>query len=819
MKEIHSLLKRQLKRLFDDNYSFNEEIKKFISIVNETYYEYDSDRALLERSLEISSTELLQNNSEMRAIFQAIPDLLFRLDRYGYILDFKAGGMTDFFLTPKELLGKKIQNVPDKKVGHIFSKSIDEVIATNDMVSFEYSLHINNSTSFYEARLLPLPEEQLIVMIQNITNRKKVEDALKESEKFFRTTINVMSDIVCFKDGDGKWELANDYALRLLHLEGCNYIGKRDSELAELSDIHKNSFLNCMDTDRIAWEKGTQSRSDEIIMSSDGNQMIFDFVKIPTYTPEGKRKGLIIVGRDITERKHNEEELIQLSQAVKQSPASIVRVNQQRLIDYVNPKFTEMTGYTPEEIIGQEAHFFLTGILQSKDNNDFWENVIVRDEWESEFMSRRKDGSLFWVSTSVSPIRNSKNEITHYLAISVDITEKKTMELNLKKALDKAEESDRLKSSLLANMSHEFRTPVNGILGISNILKDMCEEPEKKEMLDLIIASSKRLMSTLSDVLELADLESEKSRRTQSLINISEVLNDVSDNAKVKANNKGLHFVSDIKCNDLLIRSSTRDLSHIIDHLVDNAIKFTIQGNIKISLERELVENELFAKLTVSDTGIGIPKECNNIIFEEFRQVSEGFSRSHEGAGLGLALVKKIVALLNGKIIVSSELGKGSNFMVLLPAVQSMQVFPQKAEMKYGKTSDEHTKIIPNALPEILLVEDNLLNRKVIEVYLLGICKVDLAINGTDAINLAKSKQYSLILMDINLGRGIDGIATAKEIRKLNNYQNTPIVAVTGYARESEREEILSKGITHFLPKPFDKTELISLVTNILNKI
>jgi PAS domain S-box-containing protein len=817
LKELHSLLKRQLKRLFDDKYSLDEEVKKFISIVNDTYYEYDSDRAMLERSLEISSTELVQNNSEMRAIFQAIPDLLFRIDRYGYILDFKAGGMTDFFLRPKDLLGKKIQNVPDKHVGDIFLLSINEVIATNSIVSFEYPLQVNNAASFYEARLLPLPEDQLIVMIQNITNRKKVEEALKENEKFLRTTINVMSDIVCFKDGVGRWELANDYALKVLKLEGFNYIGKKDSELAELSDIHKNSFLNCMDTDRIAWEKGTQSRSDEIIIQPDGSQMIFDFVKIPTFTPDGNRKGLIIVGRDITERKHNEEELIQLSQAVRQSPAAIVRFNHQKQIDYVNPKFTELTGYTPKEVLGQEAQFFLTGILQSKAGYDFWNNITEKEEWENEFLSRKKDGSLIWVSTSVSPIRNLRNEITHFLAVSVDITEKKTMELNLKKALDKAEGSDRLKSSLLANMSHEFRTPVNGILGISNILKDMCEEPEKKEMLDLIISSSKRLMSTLSDVLELADLESEKSRRIQALINISEVIAGINNKAKNKAAKKGLDFISNIKCDDLLIRSSTRDLSHIIDHLIDNAIKFTIQGDVEVTLEKELIENELFAKLTVSDTGIGIPKECNDIIFEEFRQVSEGFSRSHEGAGLGLALVKKIVALLNGKITVSSELGQGSNFIVHLPAIQSMQIFPQQAEIKSVKTSDESAHKIPNALPEILLVEDNLLNRKVIEVYLLGICKVDQAVNGTDAINLAKMRQYDLILMDINLGRGIDGIATAKEIRKLSNYQNTPIVAVTGYARESEKEEILKKGITHFLPKPFDKTELINLVTSIIN--
>ncbi|MDP4114788.1 MAG: PAS domain S-box protein [Bacteroidota bacterium] len=813
---MHNLLKRQLKRYFGDSSLLTEEMKSFISAVNDTYFEFDTDRAMLERSLELSSNELLQANSEMRAIFQAIPDLLFRLDENGVILDYKAGGMTEFIAQPKDLIGKKIQNVPDKNVSNIFAKSIHEVEATNSIVSFEYSLVVHGIASFYEARLIPLPEKQMIAMIQNITKRKQVEEALKESERFLRTTINVMSDIVCFKDGNGRWKLANDYDLKLFQLEGVDYIGKKDSELAEYSDFYRDAFLNCEATDEITWEMGVKSRCDEIIPQPDGTEMIFDVVKIPTYTPDGERKGLIIVGRDITERKKTEKELLQLSQAVRQSPASIIILNTEGYIEYVNPRFTEVTGYSLEEVVGKDSEFYLIGDKTSQDRELLRNTILLGNEWRGEFLNRKKDGSSFWESATISPIKDKNGEVTRILAIREDITEKKALEINLKKALDKSKESDRLKSSLLANMSHEFRTPINGILGICSILKDMSVEQEKKDMLDLVIASSKRLMSTLHSILELADLESDNDRRAHSFINISELVMKLNDNFKTQAERKGISFVTEIRCNDLLVKASNKDISHIITHLLDNALKFTDRGSIGIIIESEVIDQRLFAKLIINDTGIGIAPEYSSIIFDEFRQVSEGISRNYEGSGVGLSLVKRIIALLNGKIYVKSEVSKGSEFTVYLPAEKGNQSVMETEEVRNNFKELSAPKVLA-AIPEVLVVEDNLLNRKVIELYLNGICKVDEAENGLSAIKLAKEKRYELILMDINLGHGIDGISTAKEIRKLSWYQNVPMVAVTGYAMETDKNEILSQGLTHFLVKPFEKGDLLKLVTDILH--
>ena len=186
MEQMHSLLKRQLRRHFGDQFRIPKEWQGFIDAVNDAYSESDMDRGTLERSLELSSQELIQANSEVRAIFLAIPDLLFRIDREGRILNYKAGTTTDLLLNPKELLGKRIQDVPVEQVSIKFSEAIKHMQLSKAIINIEYSLSIQNESLFFEARFVPLPEDQIVVIIRNITERKRTEGALQESEQRFR---------------------------------------------------------------------------------------------------------------------------------------------------------------------------------------------------------------------------------------------------------------------------------------------------------------------------------------------------------------------------------------------------------------------------------------------------------------------------------------------------------------------------------------------------------------------------------------------------------------------------------------------------------
>lgn len=241
-----------------------------------------------------------------------------------------------------------------------------------------------------------------------------------------------------------------------------------------------------------------------------------------------------------------------------------------------------------------------------------------------------------------------------------------------------------------------------------------------------------------------------------------------------------------------------------------------MHGSIRIIVESCIKEDAKYLQISVIDTGIGIAQENLPIIFEEFRQVSEGYNRSFEGAGLGLTLVKKMLYLLHGDIMVESNLGTGSTFTVLLPAVDNTgELAEMETESGYGLLQNAGNEKI---LPKILLVEDNEINMEVIKCYIESFCFVDSASNGIEAIKLAEANKYDIILMDINLGSDMDGVTATKEIRKISGYETTPVVAITGYALSSDKEKLIAEGLTHYLPKPFEKEELVRLLKGIIEE-
>ena len=402
-----------------------------------------------------------------------------------------------------------------------------------------------------------------------------------------------------------------------------------------------------------------------------------------------------------------------------------------------------------------------------------------------------------------------------FTTIFADMTEKKELNLELKRALDRSEESNRLKSSLLSNLSHEFRTPMTGILGMSSILKDKLKDPENLTMVDYIISSGNRLMKTLNAILELA--EDESNIKNLKSIYLTGIAEPIIKEYMQKAEQKGLVFKYDVFDNHLMIKSNERVLSQIFLHLIDNAVKFTEQGSVQIEINSEKTDGALWAKITIKDTGIGIMPKDQELIFHEFRQVSEGISRCFEGVGLGLTLVKKMVGLMKGKLSLESRLGQGSCFTVSLPADQVIKEVELKEENVFT-ISPKKIVSIQAGIPNILLVEDNLINIKVTQVYLKEKYNLDYARTGVQAVKMANEKNYSLILMDINLGVGMDGVKAAKAIKSIEGYTRIPIVALTGYAMESDKEKLISEGLTHHLSKPFDRSTLLDFIETVLNE-
>ncbi|MEJ2614339.1 MAG: PAS domain S-box protein, partial [Ignavibacteriaceae bacterium] len=411
-------------------------------------------------------------------------------------------------------------------------------------------------------------------------------------------------------------------------------------------------------------------------------------------------------------------------------------------------------------------------------------------------------------------IRNASGEALTIYGTVQDITERKKFESEIISAKERAEDMSRLKSNFLANMSHELRTPLFGILGLSELLTHEITNAEQKDMIDAVYESSKRLSETLNLILDLSKIENNKLELNAVKFDIGIVSVNVINTFKEVAKKKGIYLKTDFNIPELNVRLDKRAYESILNNLINNAIKFTKSGGVTMKLSLEIIDNNNYVVLKVKDTGIGIAKEDFNIIFDEFRQASEGMSRNFEGSGLGLNITKKFVEKMNGSISVESELGKGTEFTVKLPIVKSVL-----KEITEKEVETEKKEIIElDFVPSLLLVDDDINVKSILSNYLSKNFRLSHVLNGADAVNSAKKEKFNAILMDINLKGGLDGIKTTKEIRKIEGYENIPIIACTAFAMAGDKDEFLSAGCSHYIAKPFSKNEIISLLKEVFSK-
>lgn len=412
----------------------------------------------------------------------------------------------------------------------------------------------------------------------------------------------------------------------------------------------------------------------------------------------------------------------------------------------------------------------------------------------------------------IAKLKKQKNE----LGLFANIVDKfYSQKQELEEARARAEESSMLKTSLIANMSHELRTPMTGIIGFSEMLKDMLQSSEYTEVIQNILDSSRRLMRTLDSILNLSIFESGK-------MNIKNIRMDIMDAAE-ETKSIFKQYADSYKDKNLECKFSNEGnvkvyvnrylFSEIITNLIDNAFKFTKEGFVSVSVQTvKNKDNKRFAAIIVKDTGIGIAPEHQDMIFHEFRQVSEGYNRTFEGIGLGLSLCKKMAEFMSGKIFIRSELNTGSEFSIIFPLVIENIPISTSPEPESEILSTTTEEFLSYRKGDILVVEDNQVNLDLIKVYLNEVCNIDSTRDGFSAIQMASAKKYGAILMDINLGPAMDGLKTAKEIRKIEGYEHIPIIAVTGYATEDDRKRILDEGLDYHIPKPFSKHYLVDTV-------
>ncbi len=545
-----------------------------------------------------------------------------------------------------------------------------KIIDNREILRFERLARCKDGSIIpVEISLKRINNDYIQSIMRDISDRKKAELLLRDSEERYRNLFdNNLSVMLLIDPTTGNIIDANKSASKFY---GYSIDELKRMNIERLSILNLDDILNILHN--AVFEKNNYQQLKHIM--SDGKVKDVETYMSPINIKG--RKLLYEIVNDITEKLIAEENLRKLSTVVEQSPVSIVITDTEGNISYANPKFCKLTGYSPEEVLGKNPRILKSGINSPQKYEELWGTITSGGTWHGELLNKKKNGEFYWENVAISSVKNSVGIITHYVGVKEDITKQKEIIKELTEAKEKAEEASRLKSNFLANMSHELRTPLVGILGYSELLKNELQNKELKEWSDTINESGHRLLDTLNQILDLTKIETDKFEVNIENVDVVNAAEDVIKLFERTAVKKGIYLKSVTGEYHIHFNTDEKLLRLILSNLISNSIKFTQDGGIDISIVLNHMDMKSELVIRVKDTGIGIPPEKHQLIFEEFRQVSEGLNRGFEGSGLGLTLVKKYLEIIKGTITLNSSPGYGSEFIIKLPELNTAPVTVQ----------------------------------------------------------------------------------------------------------------------------------------------
>ena len=521
---------------------------------------------------------------------------------------------------------------------------------------------------------------------------------------------------------------------------------------------------------------------------------------------------------DQTARKEAEASLRRLSLVVEQAPDSIIITDLDANIEYVNEAFVRNSGYSREEVLGQNPRMLRAGRTPAAEYLAMWETLTQGRTWKGAFHNRRKDGTEFVESSIITPIQQPDGRYTHYVAIKEDITEKmrlaeelgrhrhhleelvdvRTAELAVAKA--QAEAANQAKSVFLANMSHEIRTPMNAILGFASLLRRTGATHDQAARLDKITAAGGHLLAIINDILDLSKIEASKLTLEVTDFPRSAILDEVFAQILQQAQDKGLAVEVDYADVPAWLRGDPTRLRQALLNYAGNAVKFTERG--AISLRAWLVEehgDEVVIRFEVRDTGIGIAPDKLSNLFQTFQQADDATTRKYGGTGLGLAITHRLALLMGGDAGVTSEPGAGSTFWFTARLARA-----RAGPDAQSAPADDNESVLRRLHGDarLLLAEDDPINQEVALALLAEAgLHADLAKDGREALAMAAANDYDVILMDMQMPE-MDGIDATRAIRRLPERSATPIIAMTANAFSGDQKLCIDAGMNDFLSKP-----------------
>ncbi len=671
-------------------------------------------------------------------------------------------------------------------------------------------------------------------IFQDITETRNAAKKLKQSEVRYHELYNLLHlltdavpDLIWAKDLEGRYIFSNKAnRQKLLKSEDIDPIGKNHQFFTERERNNGYTYTFgeiCADSDRIVIESGKPGQFMEKGRVRD-EYLMLDVYKAPLLDYNGTLIGTVGVGRDITqeaktlaEKKASDERYRLLAENVRDV---IWTMDTKFRFNYLSPSLIDLVGYSPEEFTKSElkSHFppksleayhrfrmhykKVQHLGQTYDDQQFW-----------EFQIRQKDGSRIWVETITSLITDDNDEFLGIIGVTRDATSRVESQKELQKAKDDALSASRAKSEFLANMSHEIRTPMNGILGMLQLLKNSSLDPNQKKHVNTALQSGSSLLRLISDILDFSKIEAGKIELSKEKFHLRSFLEGVMQSFEtlVDSEHTVMNLILPKRVPNYIMADKFR-LQQILVNLLGNSVKFTEKGRISLRIESGPTQNgRTLLTFIIEDTGIGIPENRKQYLFEPFVQADGSFQRRYTGTGLGLSIVKQLVTLMDGEVALRSRSGYGT---VVEFTIQS-ESCRQGGHSREATTHHDCNNV---QSANILVVEDEKINGMVISAMLKNMGhKVALAENGKQALEVLAEKPFDCILMDIQMPE-MDGLETAKAIRerKLPNDTVPPIIAVTAHAMKGDRETFLAAGMDEYITKPVDGWELLTTLERVL---
>ena len=652
-------------------------------------------------------------------------------------------------------------------------------------------------TKLAERALRQLKDELELRVCERTAELDESNRALRKSEEHYRALAENAPDIISRFDHQMRHQYVNAAIELITGLPSKEVIGRTNRELGmprEILSIIEENLRNVFDTSKPV--------TIEYQHAEFAGKRYYETRLVPEFTTNGAVESVLAVTRDITERKLAEEELTFQASLLANINDAVVATDDQFYITYWNKAAEQIYGWTAAEVMGKNSYQTLRPESSDKHHAATVKALRAGDTIRDEYLHHRKDGSAVWIEATVIALYDADGVVTGYASVNRDTTARKQAETELRTAKEKAEVAVEAKSDFMASMSHELRTPMNAVIGMTSILLDDGDlTAEQKDFVETIRLSGDALMIVINDILDFSKMESNKVALEEQPFDLRDTIEEALELVNIKAVEKGLNlaYTIDPSVPETIISDPAR-LRQILGNLLSNAIKFTNGGEVKLTVSSSRDEPREI-HFAILDTGIGIPCDKLDLLFQPFSQIEPSSYGSESGTGLGLVISKKLVEMMGGKIWVESEPEKGSTFH-----------FTIFAETVPGEPAAHLKGVQPHLMGRhVLIVDDNKTNRRILGAYANSWGMVPfVASTSHDALDwIRRGDTFDVAILDMDM-QDMDGLELAGEVQRFN--KTIPLVLLNTMGGR-----IPATHAFH-LTKPIKPSQLHKVLTDVISR-